>query len=62
MLKLFVAAQSRLATLRNEEGQTMAEAGVVLAAITLGTIAALNALSGGIRAALLEVVTAVTPG
>ena len=61
MLKLFVAAQSRLATLRNEEGQTMAEYGVVLAVITLGIIAALTALSGGIRAALYDVVTAVTP-
>lgn len=62
MLKLFVAAQSRLATLRNEEGQTMAEYGVVLAVITLGIIAALTALSSGIRAALYDVVTAVTPG
>ncbi len=61
MLKLFVAAQSRLATLRNEEGQTMAEYGVVLAVITLGIIAALTALSSGIRAALYDVVTAVTP-
>jgi len=61
MLKLFVAAQSRLATLRNEEGQTMAEYGVVLAVITLGIIAALTALSGGIRAALQGVVEAITP-
>ena len=36
MLKLFVSLQSRVADLRNEEGQTMAEYGVVLAVITLG--------------------------
>ena len=35
MLKLFVAIQSKLAEVRSEEGQTMAEYGVVLAVITL---------------------------
>ena len=39
MLKLFVAIQNRLAELRDEEGQTMAEYGVVLAVITLGIVA-----------------------
>ena len=34
MLKFFVSIQNRLATCANEEGQTMAEYGVVLAVIT----------------------------
>ena len=52
MLKLFVAIQSKLAEVRSEEGQTMAEYGVVLAVITAGIIVALTALSGGISGAL----------
>ena len=51
MLKLFVAIQSKLAEVRSEEGQTMAEYGVVLAVITL-VIVTLTALSGGISGAL----------
>ena len=35
-----------------ETGQTMAEYGVVLAVITIGIVAALTALSGGITHAL----------
>jgi Flp pilus assembly pilin Flp len=35
-----------------EDGQTMAEYGVVLAVITLGIVVALTALSGGISAAI----------
>ena len=35
-----------LASLRNEEGQTMAEYAVILAVITLLVIAAITALSG----------------
>jgi Flp pilus assembly pilin Flp len=56
MLKLFVAIQSKLAEVRSEEGQTMAEYGVVLAVITVLIIGALTALSDGIRGALLDVV------
>jgi Flp pilus assembly pilin Flp len=52
MLKLFVAIQSKVAELRNEEGQTMAEYGVVLAVITAGIIAALTFLSDEIAGAL----------
>jgi Flp pilus assembly pilin Flp len=40
-----------------EEGQTMAEYGVVLAVITLGVVVALTALSGGITGAINAVVT-----
>ena len=42
MLKLFVAIQNKLAEVRSEEGQTMAEYGVVLAVITAGIIVALT--------------------
>ncbi len=61
MLKFFVAAQSLAMNayddLRTrEEGQTMAEYGVVLAVITVLIIGALTALSDGIRGALLDVV------
>ena len=41
---------------KREEGQTMAEYGVVLAVITLGVILALTALSGGISNAINNVV------
>src|SRR5712691_7314416 len=45
-VKLFVSLQSRLVA--REDGQTMAEYGVVLAVIALAVIAAFTALSGGI--------------
>jgi Flp pilus assembly pilin Flp len=40
------------AALRREDGQTMAEYGVVLAVITLAVVVALGALSGAIGDAL----------
>ena len=40
---------------RKEDGQTMAEYGVVLAVITIGAIVAFTALSGGISAAINNV-------
>jgi Flp pilus assembly pilin Flp len=44
-----------------EEGQTMAEYGVVLAVITVLIIGALTLLSDGIRAALENVAGILTP-
>jgi len=41
-------------TLRRQEGQTMAEVGVVLAVITLATLGALTAFSGSIQHAILR--------
>ena len=41
---------------KREEGQTMAEYGVVLAVITIGAVAVFTALSGGISGALNRVV------
>jgi pilus assembly protein Flp/PilA len=55
MLKLFVSLQNRLVALRDEQGQTMAEYGVVLAVISVIVIVALTALSGGITGALNKV-------
>jgi Flp pilus assembly pilin Flp len=45
---------------RKEEGQTMAEYGVVLAVITVLSIAAFTALSGGITQALNNVTSVIT--
>lgn len=44
--------------IRREDGQTMAEYGVVLAVITLGIVVALGFLSGAISSAL-DAVTAI---
>ena len=41
---------------KKEEGQTMAEYGVVLAVLTIGAVAVFTALSGGISGALNRVV------
>ena len=42
--------------LKKEEGQTMAEYGVVLAVITLGIVVTLGLLSNGINGALNSVI------
>ena len=42
---------------KREEGQTMAEYGVVLAVITLGVVAALGFLSGAITGAINDVIS-----
>ena len=48
--------RARLASLRKEEGQTMAEYAVVLAVITVATVAVFTALSGGISGAINNVI------
>ena len=56
VLKLFAFTQASLDALRRrEEGQTMAEYGVVLAVITLAVIAAITLLSDNVRNALESV-------
>ena len=50
-LILYIRARSA-----SEEGQTMAEYGVVLAVIAIGVVVALTALSGGISGAITRVV------
>ena len=66
MLKLFTftqafAARAADALRRREEGQTMAEYGVVLAVITLAVIAAISLLSDNVRNAI-ESVANLLPG
>jgi Flp pilus assembly pilin Flp len=58
MLKLFTFVQ---VAAKREEGQTMAEYGVVLAVITLAVIGAITLLSDNVRAAL-ENVAGIMPG
>jgi pilus assembly protein Flp/PilA len=60
MLKLFVALQSKLAEVRNEEGQTMAEYGVVLALITLAVVGTILLLGGAINDAFKGVLDAIS--
>ena len=62
MLKLFTFVQIAADSLRKrEEGQTMAEYGVVLAVITLAVIGAITLLSDNVRAAI-ENVAGILPG
>ena len=59
MLRLFSFTQTLAAdavsALRREEGQTMAEYGVVLAVITLAVIAAITLLAGNVTNAINSV-------
>jgi Flp pilus assembly pilin Flp len=66
VLKLFAFTQAYTAATvdalrRREEGQTMAEYGVVLAVITLAVIAAISLLSDNVRNAI-ENVAGILPG
>ena len=60
MLKLIAAAHGHVMNtwdLRNrQEGQTMAEYGVVLAVLTIATVGVFTALSGGITNAINRVI------
>jgi Flp pilus assembly pilin Flp len=65
MLKLFAFAQSWAmdaaeSLKKREEGQTMAEYGVVLAVITLVVVVAITTLSKSIKGAI-DSVTAILP-
>jgi Flp pilus assembly pilin Flp len=59
VLKLFAWLQTSATSLRREEGQTMAEYGVILAVITAAIIAALVLLSDNILAVLEQVAGAI---
>jgi Flp pilus assembly pilin Flp len=63
VLKLFVFMQASTAgaLARREEGQTMAEYGVLLAVVTLSVVAALTVLSASIRGAF-ESIAGILPG
>jgi Flp pilus assembly pilin Flp len=58
VLKPFVFTQ---AVARREEGQTMAEYGVVLAVVTLAVVASLTLLGDNLRAAF-ESIAGILPG
>jgi pilus assembly protein Flp/PilA len=66
VLKLYAfaqgsAANTRSALHRSEEGQTMAEYGVILSVITVAIITAVSLLSGNIQGAF-ESVAGLVPG
>jgi Flp pilus assembly pilin Flp len=62
LLKLFVFAQAYAAELHaREEGQTMAEYGVVLAVVTIAVIGAITLLSSNVRNAITSVAN-ILPG
>ena len=66
MLRLFSFAQTAVidamdALRKREEGQTMAEYGVVLAVITLAVIGAITLLSSNVRNAITSVAN-ILPG
>jgi Flp pilus assembly pilin Flp len=59
-MSLFLGIATRLHDLfRKDEGQTMAEYAVVLAVITVATVAVFTALSGGISGALNNTIGAI---
>ena len=49
MTQVFVSIQGRLTVMRDQQGQTMAEYGVVLAVITLAVVASLMLLADGLN-------------
>jgi Flp pilus assembly pilin Flp len=59
VLKLFAWLQTSATSLRREEGQTMAEYGVILAVITAAIIGALVVLSDNIFGVLDQVAKAI---
>ena len=66
LLKLFAFAQAHVAAAaaelrEREEGQTMAEYGVVLAVITIAVIGAITLLSSSVRNAITSVAN-ILPG
>ncbi len=66
MLKYFVAMQAYAMNMADdlrshEDGQTMAEYGVVLAVITVGAVAVFALLAGGITNALNAVIGRLNP-
>jgi Flp pilus assembly pilin Flp len=61
MLKLYTRLQAAVASLRDrEEGQTMAEYGVVLGVITIALVLVFGDLAGAIEGAI-DAVIAVLP-
>lgn len=60
MLKLYTALSTRFAALRDrEEGQTMAEYGVILVLIAVAAVAIIGTLGGDIVSAFQRAVNAI---
>jgi Flp pilus assembly pilin Flp len=51
-MRYFLALDSWFESLREDDGQTMAEYAVILGVIAVGVIVAITALSGGISSAI----------
>jgi pilus assembly protein Flp/PilA len=59
MLKLWISLQNRVAELRDEEGQAMAEYGLILALIAVFCILALVALGTDVRNTFQSIANAI---
>jgi Flp pilus assembly pilin Flp len=59
LLKLFAWLQTSATSLRREEGQTMAEYGVVLTVITLAIVTAFAVFGTGIERSILRAVALI---
>ena len=59
MLKIAEISEFLRAVRKREEGQTMAEYGVVLAVICVATVAVFTALSGGISGSINRVLSLI---
>ena len=53
----FSELRELITSVRREEGQTMAEYGIVLAVVTIAAVGVFTALSGGIQGAINRVVS-----
>jgi pilus assembly protein Flp/PilA len=61
MLRMFLSMQTWIATARDrEEGQALVEYALILALIAVVSIAALQALGGGVSTQLQAIATAIT--
>jgi pilus assembly protein Flp/PilA len=61
MLRMFLGLQTWIATARDrEEGQALVEYALILALIAVVSIAALQALGGGVSTQLQAIATAIT--
>jgi pilus assembly protein Flp/PilA len=62
MLKLYTRAQARLNSLRDEDGATAVEYGLIIALISIVIVVALVALVPGIQAAIGDAVALLGAG
>jgi Flp pilus assembly pilin Flp len=58
-VSLLVKAQTALASVRGDEGQTFTEYAIIIAAITVGTVAAVGTLRDAVITAITGVANAI---